>query len=94
MENSVAFINGKTNNFKPEIGIILGMFIYGLVSGQTFSNAIKYLSPRSVCIYSFILQGLVFSFIRLQFSNIFYTIAFIFIMFIAYRPIVNTEVES
>lgn len=24
MENSVAFINGKTNNFKPEIGIILG----------------------------------------------------------------------
>lgn len=77
-----------------EIGIILGMFIYGLVSGQTFSNAIKYLSPRSVCIYSFILQGLVFSFIRLQFSNIFYTIAFIFIMFIAYRPIVNTEVES
>lgn len=77
-----------------QLGVLLGMFIYGLISAYTYSSAIAYFSPRAICIYSFILQGLIFSFVRLQFSNIYYAIAFIFILFIAYRPISSLEGEA
>lgn len=68
------------------IGIILGMFIYGGITASTFWTAVKNMSARTVCMFSFILQGLLMSFVRFPFANIYYTIAFVMI-FIFYKKI-------
>lgn len=68
------------------LGIIIGMFIYGLIAAKVFFAALKQTTTKSVCVYSIILQGICFSFVRLQFADIFYTMAFMFILFIVYKP--------
>lgn len=70
-------------------GVIIGMFLYGMINANYFVNAIKYPNAKNVCIYSLIIQGLFFSFIRFPFSNLYYALAFLFIKFIAYKPIIQ-----
>lgn len=65
-------------------GIIAGMLIYGCIAAGTFWTAIKNTSPRTLCMYGIILQGLFMSFVRLQFSNITYAVAFMMI-FLLYK---------
>lgn len=74
------------------VGIIVGMFVYGGIAASTFWTAVKNMSARTVCMFSFILQGIFMSFVRFQFANIYYAIAFILI-FIFYKkvPTVNNE---
>lgn len=69
------------------IGVIIGMFIYGFGTAVAFVKALKKDTTKHICIYSFILQGLFFSFIRFQFANLTYVVAFLIIMFFAYKPI-------
>lgn len=64
------------------IGIIIGMTLYGAISVSSFCTAIKNMSARTLCVYSFIIQGLLMSFVRFQFANIGYAIAFVMIMFL------------
>lgn len=66
-------------------GVILGMFTYGMIVANYFMNAIKQVTAKNVCIYALIVQGLLFSFIRFPFSNLYYALAFLFVQFIAYR---------
>lgn len=61
------------------IGIIIGMFIYGAICANSFWKAIQNLSPKTVALFSFILQGLLMSFVRFQFANITYACAFVII---------------
>lgn len=62
------------------IGIIIGMFIYGIIGARSYWTALKNMSSKAMCIYAFILQGLIMSFVRLQFANIIYAVAFIMII--------------
>ncbi|WP_415324817.1 O-antigen polymerase [Clostridium perfringens] len=70
------------------IGVIIGMLIYGMVCSKMFSNALNKKTSKSICLYLIILQGLCFSFVRLQFADIYYSIAVIFILLFAYKPTV------
>lgn len=66
-------------------GVAIGMFIYGMVVSLIFNKALKKKNSKIICLYSIIMQGLCFSFVRMQFANIYYTIAVLFIIMIAYK---------
>jgi oligosaccharide repeat unit polymerase len=66
------------------IGIIVGSFVYGGFCAKYYWNAMKNMSPRTVAIYCFIIQGLFMSFVRFQFGNITYATAFVVLM-LAYK---------
>ncbi|OCA99779.1 hypothetical protein BGS1_17170 [Clostridium beijerinckii] len=68
-------------------GIVIGMFVYGMISARVFILALKQSSSKNVCVYSMILQGICFSFVRLQFADVYYAIAFTFILLFIYKPI-------
>ncbi|WP_286155174.1 MULTISPECIES: O-antigen polymerase [Romboutsia] len=74
-------------------GIIIGMAIYGMICARTFMKANKQRTARSICIYSIILQGICFSFVRLQFADIYYAIAVIFILIFAYKKTRSTNCQ-
>ncbi|MBN1036874.1 MULTISPECIES: oligosaccharide repeat unit polymerase [Clostridium] len=71
------------------IGILIGMLIYGMIVAKVYISAIRYRTLKSICIYSMILQGICFSFVRLQFADVYYSIAFIYILLFAYKSIIN-----
>lgn len=74
-------------------GIIIGMAIYGMICARTFIKANKQKTARNICIYSIILQGLCFSFVRLQFADIYYAISVIFILVFAYKKTINVDCQ-
>ncbi|WKY46448.1 O-antigen polymerase [Eubacteriaceae bacterium ES3] len=68
-------------------GILIGMFLYGVYLAHSYNDAIKYTNVKTAAIYSFIFQGLVWSFIRFPFSNIYYAIAFLMLIFLAFKSV-------
>lgn len=73
------------------LGVIIGMITYGMICARTFVKANKQRTARNICIYSIILQGICFSFVRLQFADLYYSIAIIFILVIAYKKTVDVD---
>lgn len=69
------------------IGILIGMFAYGVYLAHSFNEAIKYTNIKTVAIFGFIFQGLVYVFIRFPFSNIYYAIAFLMLVFFAFKSV-------
>ena len=67
------------------IGVILLSFLYGVMGGRLYSKAKRHTNVRSVCVYSFYLQSIILSFSGFAFSSMFYGIAFLFIIFVAYK---------
>ncbi|WGX75699.1 hypothetical protein QJS64_17435 [Paraclostridium bifermentans] len=67
------------------------MAIYGMICARTFIKATKQKTARSVCIYSIILQGVCFSFVRLQFTDVYYAIAVMFILGFAYKKTITAD---
>lgn len=69
------------------LGIVIGALVYGMIACSTYFAAMKYNTSKHICIYALILQGLFFSFIRFPFTNLYYSLEILFVIFIAYRPI-------
>ena len=67
------------------IGVILLSFLYGVMGGRLYSKAKRHTNVRSVCVYSFYMQSIILSFSGFAFSSMFYGIAFLFIIFVAYK---------
>lgn len=67
------------------LGVIVGMFLYGFVISRSFCRTKKYKTIKSMAIYLILFQGLVFSFIRFPFAKIYYALAVIFILLLAFR---------
>lgn len=67
------------------LGVILGSGIYGLIASVCYNNYSYWKDKKSVIIYCMILQGIIFSFIRLQFVNSTYFFSFIILQFIFKR---------
>ena len=67
------------------MGVALGSGIYGFVSSICYNNYTQWRDKKSLVIYCLILQGLIFSFIRLQFVNSAYFFAFIVVQFLFKR---------
>lgn len=66
-------------------GIIVGMFIYGMIISKSYMSAIRKKSLKHISIYMFLYIGLFYTFVRLQFANIYYDIALVFLIFVMYR---------
>lgn len=68
------------------VGIIIGMFIFGIVLSRSYSSIIaKKHSARQVAVYCCLLYAVLFSFVRFQFSLMKTALGLIFIMFFAYK---------
>lgn len=70
-------------------GVFIGSLLYGGISSVLYLGAMKYSCVRQVCIYSFILQGLLMSFVRFQFADMSYALAFIMILLLIRKRRVN-----
>lgn len=60
------------------LGVIIGMFVYGMVSFHFYKKLKDRKTYRNLSVYLLILQGLVFSFVRIQFAVVHYALAFFF----------------
>jgi oligosaccharide repeat unit polymerase len=67
------------------VGIILGMFFYGMIMAHFYVKAMISRNIKKVCVFALLFQGLFFSFIRFPFTNIYYSIAFLFLMLLFYK---------
>lgn len=71
------------------LGVIIEMFLYGMVSFHFYQKFQSRKSYRNLALYLLILQGLVFSFVRIQFAVLHYALAFFFICFVFDNKIRN-----
>ena len=68
------------------IGIIIGMLVLGIIASRSFSNIIaKTYSARQIAVYCCVFYVILFSFVRFQFTLSRIALAFIFVMFFAYK---------
>lgn len=75
----VLFLDGRL------IGMVIGMLAYGALSAITFKKAKSTKNIKSVSIYIFIYIGLFYTFVRLQFANIYYDLSLVYLMFILFK---------
>ncbi|MGF1996373.1 O-antigen polymerase [Enterococcus casseliflavus] len=68
-----------------ELGVYFGMFIYGILTAVSFSTAKYTKNLKSLSIYSIIYLGLFYTFVRLQFANVFYAMTFLYVFFVMYK---------
>lgn len=66
-------------------GILVGSFLYGTISAQSFWTAIRTNNPRMLSVFCLILYSVLYSFVRFQFSDSRFVLAIIFISFFAYK---------
>lgn len=68
-----------------KIGVIIFSLLYGAFCGEKYSNMIKNLNARSLCLFSYVIQGILFSFVRFQFANFAYALGYIYICLVGYK---------
>lgn len=73
------------------MGVIVEMFIYGMVSFHFYKKLKDRKSYRNLSIYLLILQGLVFTFVRIQFAVVHYALAFFFFYLVFDNKSANTN---
>ena len=66
-------------------GVVILCFLYGLLSDSIYKAAIVNRHFVTIVIFSLIVQGVVFSFIRFQFSTFYYFMAFLIIPLVIKR---------
>lgn len=67
------------------IGTFVILFILGMIYSLVYNHLRKYKNKKSMCVYAYLLQGLIFSFVRLQFADVSYALGFIFLLFFAFH---------
>lgn len=67
------------------IGVVILCFLYGLLSDSIYKAAIVNRHFVTIVVFSLIEQGVVFSFIRFQFSTFYYFMAFLIIPLVVKR---------
>lgn len=74
-------------------GVIIGSFLYGILMSCLYSGVVKRGNIKNLCLYSFLMQGLLFSFVRMQLSSIYYAVATIMICLIIFKKVIcyNTD---
>lgn len=68
-------------------GVAIGMFLYGFFSHHLYKKTKNNLNPRNLTVYLLIAQGLLTTMVRMQFSQVYYTVAFFFICFLINKPL-------
>lgn len=73
-----------------ELGVFLIMFLYGFMCQKSYYKAVTKMNSINLSVYLLLSQGLVFSFVRMQFAVVHYALAFFYIMLIG-RHVLGKE---
>lgn len=73
------YLDGKT------LGVIVGCILYSMLIAYNYSKLNLAMNNKNLCVYLFLLQGVVFSYVRMQFANETYAIAYIYILLLMYK---------
>lgn len=73
------YFDGRT------LGIILGMLLYGIFVSIVYKSALNSTNQKNVAIYSLVLIGVFYTFQQLVFQNIYYSIAFLMLLFLFFK---------
>lgn len=78
------------------LGIAIGSFIYGIFGRCTFGSAQKKLNQKSLAIYCMAVIGIFYTFGRFEFSQMPYTLGFIYLFLFFYRRkrVVDTSASA
>lgn len=67
------------------IGIIIGSLLYSMIIAYSYSKLKVEMNNKNLCIYLLLLQGVLFSYVRMQFSNETYAISILYALFLVYK---------
>lgn len=67
------------------IGIIIGMFIFGMYCSHSFNRVRKNSNTKMVCLYSMCILSVLYSICRMEFTLTNFCLAIVFIIFFAYK---------
>ncbi|MEZ7139783.1 oligosaccharide repeat unit polymerase, partial [Streptococcus pneumoniae] len=67
------------------LGVLIGSLLYGTFCGYIFCRYIQQQNKKNLAMLLFIYQGVFFSFIRFPFSKSNYAIAFVLLLFFAFK---------
>lgn len=81
------FVDGRI------LGVVLGMAIYSFISAKTFFKALLLKRSKDICIYSLIAFGLISSFGRLQFADLNYAMAIIYVNLL-FKRVKNSNINA
>ncbi|MDY3697476.1 MAG: O-antigen polymerase [Staphylococcus hyicus] len=73
------YFDGRT------LGIILGMLLYGIFVSIVYKSALNSTNQKNAAIYSLVLIGVFYTFQQLVFQNIYYSIAFLMLLFLFFK---------
>jgi len=90
IEQDIVIGNGvRTNAFLPAgfycyldggyLGVVLGMFLFGMIVGTAYRKVKNGGADKDKVIYILLMIGVMISFIRLEFSNSAYALAFVYL---------------
>ena len=68
-----------------EIGVGIGMFIYGILVSRVFIRMKKSANPKNISLFIMWYIGLFYTFVRFQFSNIYYCVAMLQLSFLVFQ---------
>ncbi|MFS1664294.1 O-antigen polymerase [Streptococcus sp. zg-JUN1979] len=67
------------------LGIIIGMFCYGIFMAYFYFKVLKNRSEKNIALYSMVLIGLFYSFQQMIFQNIYWSLGFLMLLTILYK---------
>jgi len=73
------------------VGIILGMFLYGIFVGSVYKKVLYTQNEKDLSIFCLVMLGVFYSFQFMIFENMYYAIGFVLLEFVLYRRIRITE---
>lgn len=82
------YLDGRT------LGVAIGMFLYGFFSFHCYKKMKKEVHPRDLAIYLLVVQGLATTMVRIQFSQVHYSVAFFFIFFLINQKKAKEKLRS
>ena len=75
-------------------GIVIGMFLYGCVAASLYSITIKRKDAKHTCMYCILFYTLLYSFVRMQFSQSRIVLGLLFVCFFAYQKRTRIVMEG
>lgn len=67
------------------LGVIIGCILYSIIIAYNYSKLKVEMNNRNLCVYLLLLQGIIFSFVRMQFANETYAISLLMVLFLMYK---------
>ncbi|WP_394992569.1 O-antigen polymerase [Streptococcus alactolyticus] len=67
------------------VGVVLGMILVGVAMGYSYYKVLDFPNQKNIAIFSALMIGLFYSFQQLITQNIYWTMSFVFLIFVVYK---------